>query len=270
MSELAGKRVLLINDDGIEAPGIRLLESLVREHTDDVWVIAPDEERSGASHSLSITSPVRVRRIDERRYAIKGTPTDCALLAVHELLTDRKPDVLLSGINRGANLAEDLTYSGTAAAAMEGTMLGIRSIAMSQVMALDKQPYWETARRYTMPVLDYILGCEWDYGAFVNVNFPDNPPDEVSGYRVTIQGQRPPGAFLPERRIDGRGVPYYWIVLDYPEGNALPDTDLEAIANGAVSITPLHLDFTAHSFRRHLLMRMREHPLPDPGKAAHT
>ena len=148
------QRVLLVNDDGIEATGLKLLEEIVRGFTDDVWVVAPDEEKSGASHSLSLTLPVRVRRIDDRHFAIKGTPTDCALLAIYELMSEQKPTVLLSGINRGANLAEDVTYSGTAAAAMEGALLGIRAIALSQVFTIGGEAHWETARRYTAPVLE--------------------------------------------------------------------------------------------------------------------
>lgn len=136
MSVLGEHRILIVNDDGIESVGIKMLEELAREVTDDVWVVAPDEEKSGFSHSISLTIPIRVRRIDGRHYAIKGTPTDCALLAIYEFMEGRKPTALLSGINRGANLAEDVTYSGTAAAAMEGALLGVRAIALSQVFTI--------------------------------------------------------------------------------------------------------------------------------------
>ena len=129
-------RILVVNDDGIDAEGIKLLEELAHRWTDDVWVVAPDEEKSGFSHAISMTVPVRMRKIDDRHYAVKGTPTDCALLGIYELMGDLLPTVLLSGVNRGANLAEDVTYSGTAAAAMEGALLGIRSIALSQVFTI--------------------------------------------------------------------------------------------------------------------------------------
>lgn len=249
MENLADHRILLVNDDGIDAPGLRLLEHIARRFTDDVWVVAPDEEKSGASHSLSITQPVRVRQLADKRYAIKGTPTDCALLAVYELMTDRRPTMLLSGINRGANLAEDLTYSGTAAAAMEGTLLGIPSVAISQVFELGGDTHWDTAERFLPPLLERLLNWDWPAGLFVNINFPDQPPESVRGVRVTTQGQRPPGAFTPEKRYDGREVPYYWIRLRYPEGNAHPDTDLEAMLDNRVSVTPMHLDLTAHDAR---------------------
>src|SRR6267154_1532625 len=130
MHRLSKHRLLLVNDDGIDAPGIILLEKIIRRYTDEVWVVAPDEEKSGASHSISMNVPVRVRKRDDRHFAIKGTPTDCVLLGVYELMGGEKPDGLLSGINRGPNLAEDITYSGTASAAIEGAMLGIPSIAL--------------------------------------------------------------------------------------------------------------------------------------------
>jgi 5'-nucleotidase len=249
---LPAYRFLLVNDDGFGAPGIVLLEELVRRFSDDVWVVAPDDERSGAAHSISLTTPLRVRRIDDRRFAIRGTPTDCVLMAVWELMGEGPPIVVLSGINRGANLAEDITYSGTAAPAMEGALLGLRSIALSQVFTIGGEPYWETARAFAPALLERLLTCEWQPGVFVNVNFPDVPPDRVAGIRVTTQGQRLPGSFRPEQRIDARHVPYYWIRLAYREGTLEPGTDLAAVGENSVSITPMQLDLTAHDFHRRL------------------
>jgi 5'-nucleotidase len=199
MPELSKAKVLIVNDDGIHAPGIQLLERIVRRYTDDVWVIAPDEEKSGASHSISMNIPVRVRELDERHFAIKGTPTDCALLAIYEIMKER-PTVLLSGINRGANLAEDMTYSGTVAVAMEGALLGIPAIALSQVFTARGTVHWETAEKYTPIVLEWLLAVDWHPNTFVNVNFPDAKVDAVTGIRVVTQGQRPPGSFVPEGR----------------------------------------------------------------------
>lgn len=252
MKNLHNARVLLVNDDGIDAPGIKLLETLVRRYTDDVWVVAPDEEKSGASHSLSITMPVRLRKVDDKRYAVKGTPTDCVLLAVHELMPDTPPDLVLSGINRGANLAEDITYSGTAAAAMEGMALGIPSIALSQVFNLGEAISWEACEHYCCEVLEFLLAQPWPVDCFINVNFPSLPADQVQGIRITRQGHRPPGSFTPERRIDGRDVPYYWIKLTYKDGNIEPGTDLEAMRDRFISITPAQLDLTADSLRMSL------------------
>jgi 5'-nucleotidase len=239
-------RVLIVNDDGIDAPGILLLEEVVRQFTDDVWVIAPDEERSGAGHSLSLSYPIRVKQRDERHFAVKGTPTDCALLGIYDLLGDRKPDLLLSGINRGPNLAEDITYSGTASAAIEGAMLGIPSVALSQIWTYQTEVQWATARHYTEQLLPGLLAMEWKQGSFVNVNFPHCPLSEVSGVRVTTQGMRPPGSFRPIRRVDERHVPYYWVKIAFPDGGAAEGNDLAAARDNAVSITPMQLDMTAH------------------------
>ena len=245
-------RILIVNDDGVEAPGIKLLEEIARKISDDVWVVAPDEEKSGFSHSISMTIPVRVRVIDKRHYAVRGTPTDCALLAIHEFLGETKPTVLLSGINRGANLAEDITYSGTAAAAMEGALLGVRAIALSQVFEIGGPLHWATAQTYAPDILRRLLACEWEPGSFVNVNFPDCPPEAVTGVAVTTQDRRQPGSFRPVRRVDERGVPYYWIKLAYENGEMQEGGDLMAISRNEVSVTPLQMDMTASGFRHYL------------------
>ncbi len=251
-AKLSDHRILIVNDDGIEAHGIKQLEEIAREFTDDVWVVAPDEEKSGFSHSISMTVPIRVRKVDDRHFAIKGTPTDCALLAIYEFMGGRPPTVLLSGINRGANLAEDITYSGTAAAAMEGALLGIRSIALSQVFEIGGQVHWSTARRFAPAILARLLACDWEEGSFVNVNFPDAPPELVRGTRVTRQGRRLPGSFRPVRRVDERDFPYYWIKLTYKTAELDEGTDLRAIQENEVSVTPMHLDFTSKAFRHAL------------------
>jgi 5'-nucleotidase len=254
---LGDNTILIVNDDGIDSVGIKLLEQMARAFTDDVWVVAPDEEKSGFSHSISMTIPIRVRKLDERHFAVKGTPTDCALLAIYEFMGGRKPTVLLSGVNRGANLAEDITYSGTAAAAMEGALLGIRSIALSQVFTIGGEVHWDTASAFAPAILSRLLTCDWEPGSFVNVNFPDCPPEAVTGTRVTTQGRRLPGSFRPVRRVDERNFPYYWIKLAYEVGSLEDGADLLAIAENAVSVTPMHLDLTAHAFRRTLDRTLR-------------
>jgi 5'-nucleotidase len=253
----AEHRILITNDDGIEAPGILLLQEIAHQFTDDVWVVAPDHEKSGASHSVSIHVPIRLRRVSERAYAVLGTPTDCVLMAFDEILKDRKPTILLSGINNGANLAEDVTYSGTIAAAMEGTLLGVRSIAISVVRAIGGQANWEGARQYAPALLEKLLGEDnWPDGSFININFPDCGAD-ISGIRVTHQGQRPPGAFSIDARVDNRNVPYYWVKISYPQGAVVADSDLHAIHENAVSVTPIQLDLTNYAWqsRLHGLLR---------------
>jgi len=237
-------KVLIVNDDGIDARGILLLEEVARTFTDQVWVVAPDEERSGAGHSLSVIHPIRVRRRDDRHFAIKGTPTECTLLGVHDLMGGVRPDLLLSGINRGRNLAEDITYSGTVAAAIEGAMLGIPSIALSQAITHQSKTHWDTARQYAPRVIRRLLTMNWRPGTVVNVNFPNCTPDSVTGIQITSQGMRPPGSFRPVKRVDERHVPYYWIKADYLEGGEAEGNDLRAALDNAVSVTPLHLDMT--------------------------
>jgi len=240
-------RVLLVNDDGIDAPGLVLLEKVVRTFTDDIWVVAPDEERSGAGHSFSTTQPIRVKQRDERHFAVKGTPTDCALLAIYELIEGKRPDILISGINRGPNLAEDITYSGTASAAMEGALLGIPAIALSQCFRPPNAVPWDNAERHVGTVIEKLLRFDWQPGMFVNVNFPECPADEVTGIRVTTQGQRPPGAFIPEPRVDARHVPYYWVRIALPSGGHAPGNDLQAMLDKEISITPMQLDMTCRA-----------------------
>ncbi len=240
-------RVLLVNDDGIDAPGLVMLERLVRTITDDIWVVAPDEERSGAGHSFSTTLPVRVKQRDERHFAVKGTPTDCALLAIYELIEGARPDVLISGINRGPNVAEDITYSGTASAAMEGALLGIPAIALSQFFRPPAPVQWEAAELYAVDVIERLLCFDWSPGMFINVNFPECAASEVAGMRITSQGQRPPGAFIPERRVDARHIPYYWVRIMLPDGGHAHGNDLQAMLDREISITPMQLDMTMRS-----------------------
>jgi 5'-nucleotidase len=247
---LSGHRILLTNDDGIHAPGIVLLEKIIRRFTDQVWVVAPSEERSGASHSISMHDPIRVRALDSHHYAVKGTPTDCALMGIYELMPE-PPTLMLSGINWGANLAEDITYSGTAAAAMEGALLGVPSIALSQVHQMS-EVHWETTEAFLPTVLDGILKAGFDKGTFVNVNFPPVPPDQVRGIRVVEQGQRPAGSFIPEPRVDARTKPYYWIKIAYKPGNEHAGTDLKAINDAEIAVTPIQLDMTARAMKDRL------------------
>ena len=170
--DMSRHRILVTNDDGIGAPGIKLLEKIALEITSDVWVVAPDHEKSGAGHSISMHIPIRLNQIDERHFAVTGTPTDCALMAIYEIMTDKKPTVLLSGINRGANLAEDVTYSGTIAAAMEGTLLGLPAIALSQMAEHGHPVKWATAEHFLPEVLKRLCGAGWPANVLINVNFP--------------------------------------------------------------------------------------------------
>ena len=188
--EVGECRILISNDDGIELPGIKILEQIARELSDDVWVVAPDQEQSGASHSLTTRRPLRMTEVAERRYAVDGTPTDCVLLAVKKVLRERRPDLVLSGINGGSNAGEDMTYSGTVAAAMEATLLGIPAVALSQDYPDGSPIPWETGKAFGAEVVRRLLQQEWPANTLINVNFPGVPPERVAGFAVTRQGKR--------------------------------------------------------------------------------
>lgn len=240
-------RILLTNDDGIHAPGLTVLETIARTLSDDLWIVAPAEEQSGAGHSLTLSRPVRVRRHGERRYSVSGTPTDAVMMALGEIIEGAKPDLVLSGVNRGANLGEDVTYSGTVSAAMEGTLAGFRSIALSQVYAKegmgDRVPF-AAAEIWGARVVADLLRVEMPPRTLINVNFPALDPHAVKGVKVVAQGFHDYGRSQIVRGVDPRGYPYYWFGLGTVPHTPGHDTDLEAIADGFVTVTPLHLDLT--------------------------
>lgn len=241
--DLSKARILVTNDDGVNARGLDILAEIARAFSDDVWIVAPEAEQSGAGHSLTLRRPLRMTQRGERRYSVDGTPTDCVLMAVGHLLKDRKPDLALSGINRGGNLGEDLTYSGTVAAAMEGTLTGVPSIALSQVYEDGARPDWETAHRFAPDIVRRLVEAGWPDGVLINVNFPAGGPAAVRGSQVVGLGRRKVGDHLVERR-DPRGVPYYWIGSLRNEEPNRPQTDLAAVMEGYIAITPVHLDLT--------------------------
>lgn len=237
-------RVLLVNDDGLEAQGLALLEEQVREFTDDVWVVAPQHENSGGGHSVSLDRPVRVRQMGERRFAVAGTPTDCVLMAYWELMTDAPPTIVLSGINHGENLGEDMTYSGTMGAAMEAAVLGIPAVALSQKRTLGQPPDFTAAKTAGPGLLRSLLTFDWAPAMVVNVNFPINLVD-MGRPRLTRLGQRHLGTFKPIAGIDGRNIPFYWIKISHNPGEQPPDTDLAAASAGHVAVTALSMDLTS-------------------------
>lgn len=239
-------RILITNDDGVNAPGLRVLERIAKTLSDDVWVVAPETNQSGASHSLTLQRPLRVRSygLDDNWYAVDGTPTDCVLLAVRSIIEDKPVDLVLSGVNWGANLAEDVTYSGTVAAAMEATLFNIKAIALSQVFRGKSAIQWETAERYAPDIIRKLYPTDWADDLLINVNFPDCAPDEVAGHDVTFQGRREGLGEPLEERLDPRGHPYIWIGLQSFGKAFAPGSDLQAIVDRKISITPVHLDLT--------------------------
>jgi len=241
--DLARARILVCNDDGVESSGIKLLARLARGFSRDVWVVAPEQEQSGASHSLTLTRPLRVRKLGPRRFAVDGTPTDCVLLAVNAVLRDKRPDLVLSGVNGGANLGEDLTYSGTVAAAMEATLLGLKAIALSQSVPEDGPVPWATAAELAPRVIRKLASLPWPRDTLYNVNFPNAPGARTTTLVAAAQGGRKVGDHLIER-LDPRGRPYYWIGPQRDESRTRPGSDVRAITEGSVAVTPIFLDLT--------------------------
>lgn len=239
-------RILLTNDDGYHASGLRVLEALAAKFSDDIWVVAPHEEQSGTGRALTLTRPLRVRRHGEKRFAVAGTPTDAVMMALGELMRDGKPDLILSGVNKGANLGEDVLYSGTVSAAAEGALAGIRAIALSQRYPAGNRAATSFAcaeawgERVLRPLIDAPLAPR----TLVNVNFPPVEPDAVAGISVVRQGLRDYGRVRMDRRDDPRGYPYYWLAMGSVTETHDPDTDLGAAGENRISVTPLHLDLT--------------------------
>lgn len=236
-------RILVTNDDGIDSEGLTALEEIARELSSDVWVVAPQTEQSATGHSLTLHEPIRLRQDGERRYAVRGTPTDCVLMAVLQIMPE-KPDLVLSGVNRGMNVAEDVTYSGTVAAAMEGALLGIPSVALSMDYRQRDVFVWQTPRTHAPDILRKLLESGWPDGNFININFPACEPDAIAGVKICPQGRRKIGEKL-EKRQDPKGRDYYWIggPCDEPYDDH-PGADYMQVKKGFITVTPLQMDLT--------------------------
>ncbi len=236
-------RILCTNDDGIHARGLESLVAIARALSDDVWVVAPHEEQSGAARALTLANPIRVREYDPRRFSVSGTPSDAVMMAVHKLM-DRRPDLVLSGVNNGQNLAEDVTVSGTIAGAFQGMSLGIPSIALSLARFQRDKARWSTPEKHAPDIIRKLIETGWPADVVVNVNFPDRDPDAVAGVAVTRQGHRDDFKLFIEERKDLRGFSYYWYGYEGALSNPPAGVDLRAIYDGRISITPLHLALT--------------------------
>ena len=246
-------RILVTNDDGYHAPGLAVLEEIATQFSDDIWVCAPSEEQSGAGHSLTLNRPVRLQKFAERRFAVTGTPTDAVMMALREVL-DSPPDLILSGVNRGANLGDDITYSGTVSAAIEGALAGIRSIALSQVYGPRNTAngggdaeLFSAATQWGPRAIEPLLNIPFDERTLININFPPRPAQEIEGIRVVRQGFHDYSRGSVVEGKDPRGHRYFWFGLHAIEHTLDHGTDLEAIDEGHIAVTPLQLDLTHHS-----------------------
>ncbi len=237
-------RVLVSNDDGVDAPGIRMLGDYLRAAGHEVTIVAPDRDRSGASNSLTLDQPLRTKQVGEGIFSVSGTPTDCVHLALTGLLDD-EPDIVVSGINNFANMGDDVIYSGTVAAAMEGRFLGLPAIAMSLATGNHQGRFFETAARAACEIMARLLVDPLPANTILNVNVPDRAWSDVRGFEVTRLGQRHRAEPCVAQQ-DPRGRTVYWIGAAGEEQDAGPGTDFHAVRMGCISITPIHVDLTRY------------------------
>jgi 5'-nucleotidase len=247
-------RILVTNDDGVEAPGIKVLERIARSLSDDVWIVAPETQQSGASHSVSLHKPVKFQKLGEKRFSVYGTPTDCVIAALRVIIPE-PVDLILSGVNRGPNIADDVTHSGTVAAAMEGALCHIRSIAFSLALDFDAENptlQWATAEQYAPGIISKLLSEEWEKETFFNVNFPDVAPDGVKGIKCVAQGKHRFFKQLLEEKGKGE-TPAYWVHwADAGADPRRPDVDIHWLPENYITVTPLCLDLTHYAMLQRL------------------
>lgn len=254
---LSKARVLITNDDGLDAPGITLLHELVRPLVAEVVVCAPEWEQSGSSHTATISRPLRLRQAGEGMYGVDGTPADCVIMGIAEVMKGRKPDLVLSGINNGANQGEDVNYSGTLAACFEATLMGVPAIGFSQDKAYGGPANFEVARHWLVAVLQRLVSQPWPEGVLMSVNFPHVASDDVKGIVPARLGRKMTGAGMVSG-VDPRGHSYYWNDWrsDGPKTvDCGSDTDIGALAEGYIPVTPITVDPT-HAEGLSLLKRV--------------
>lgn len=238
-----GPRILLTNDDGARAPGLAVLERIAASLSDDVWVVAPETDQSGTSHSISLQQPLRVLPEGERRYVVRGTPSDCVLLAVGHLMADHPPDLILSGVNCGANISDAMAYSGTVGAAMTALLLDVPAVALSQTFFERHTVRWDTAETLGIALLRALLSHGVPDGVCLNVNFPDSPVDAVEGLSFCRPAKGSISGVTIDPRSDARNEPYYWLSFRHsPERVQSPDSDAAALRHGRVAVSLLHFD----------------------------
>ena len=236
-------RILIANDDGVFAPGIKVLEKIVSQITDDYWIVAPKEEQSGVGHSISLRNPLRLTKVGERKYHVNGSPADCVIIALEKLLKDNPPDIVITGINNGENTGECVMLSGTIAAAREATRRGFRAIAVSLVTKEVSPVNWEVAEQYGERVIRKVMNCDWPKSSFINVNFPHISVEKVKGIKAVPHGQRVHLDNIVEC-LDPYGQPYYWVGVLREEQHHGDGTDLDVTQEGYISVTVLKINQT--------------------------
>ena len=249
-------RILVTNDDGISAPGLEVAEEIagtLAGADGEVWVVAPAFEQSGVSHAVSYVRPMRLERLGARRFAVEGSPADCVLAGLHEIMKDGPPDLVISGVNRGHNVAEDTLYSGTVGGAMEAALHGVRAVALSQYhgpATVNAEDAFAAARSHGASLLQRLFdGAAWSggsYGVFYNVNFPALPAAEVRGARATFQGQRAAATFGVQPHVAPNGRTFLWLTHGHGNADSAPGSDSRECHDGHITVTPLVADLTAH------------------------
>jgi len=247
-------RILLTNDDSIHFEGIRVLEDIARQFSDDIWVVAPEIDQSGLSHSVTELAPIRVRQVSERHFAVRGTPADCVIMGARHLLPE-PPDLILSGVNSGVNIADDALYSGTIGGACEGALMGILSIALSQHYVYDENEKritnWDIARNNAADLIKIVLQMPRKKGVYYNINFPQCEESELQPPRIVTQSSRPYGYHV-EKRLDGRKFPYFWIHGIHDRTKFDKGSDAEALFDKAPSISAFNVNVTDYDMNEQL------------------
>ena len=237
-------RVMLTNDDGIDAPGMAVLEQIAAEIAREVWVVAPEHDQSGQSHAISLHHALRISVRGERRFGVTGTPGDCAAIGLCHIMKDNLPDLVLSGVNRGLNLGMETVFSGTVGGAMTAMMLGIPALALSQAFTKRDDVPWDTARTLGGETIRKLLALGWGKQAILNINFPPIPAQEAGPMTLARQGEGAVAGMHVETRVDPRGMEYHWLNFrrgDIPQG---PESDYTALRAGKIVVTPLRYDRT--------------------------
>lgn len=250
------RRILLSNDDGIDAPGIKILERVAQQLADEIWVVAPATDKSGVSNSLSLREPVRVENRGARRYAVHGTPGDCVAVAIRHLMKDSPPDVLLSGINSGSNIGFETVLSGTVGAAITGVLLGIPSVAFSQDKRQEDQPDWQTAEAHCLPVLQQLIEVGLPAECCLNINFPNLPKGEVKGIKATRQGIGKVKGITVSPTADPHGEHYFWLRVEHGITDLPAHSEVSAVDEGYISVTPLTWERTSQDVWSQLSERL--------------
>jgi 5'-nucleotidase len=256
-------RILITNDDGIDAPGLAILEAVAAKLAPEVWVVAPEDDQSGVSHSISLHAPLRIRQRGDRRFGVDGTPADCVFVALRHVMS-APPDLVLSGINRGANLGVETVFSGTVGGAMAGLLLGVPSIALSQAFSDREAVLWDTALQLAPRVLRRLLKANWADGACLNINFPDVPPERAGPMTVTRQGQGLMKAVEVTTRTDPRGFDYSWLRITREEQADATGSETAVIAAGGIAVTPLQFERTAKQAWLRLSQELADQPAATP------